>query len=113
MDRTGPVSQVDLAAEFGVTSASMSTMADRLLTAGYITRVSNPASRRQNLLELTPKGRKLIDGIAAAWTAVDAAISDALGKDAATFFRMARQLRDNLGSAVPMARAAVSQAPDR
>lgn len=113
MDRTGPVSQVDLAAEFGVTSASMSTMADRLLTAGYITRVSNPASRRQNVLELTPKGRKLIDGIAAAWTMVDATISGALGKDAATFFKMAQQLRDNLGGAVPLASVAASQDPDR
>ena len=107
MDRMGPVSQVDLAAAFGVTPASMSTMTDHLLASGYITRAPNPASRRQNVLGLTEKGRTLLDGIAKAWAAVDAKISAALGENAAAFFAQAQHLRDNLGGAVPgAARAA-------
>lgn len=107
MGRMGPVSQVDLAADFGITPASMSTMTDRLLAAGYITRAPNPVSRRQNVLELTEKGRTLLDGIAKAWAAVDAKISAALGENAAAFFAQAQHLRDNLGGVVPgVARAA-------
>ncbi|MGO4908190.1 MarR family winged helix-turn-helix transcriptional regulator [Pseudorhodobacter sp. W20_MBD10_FR17] len=101
MDRLGPVSQADLAAEFGTTPASMSTMMDRLLAAGYITRTPNPASRRQNVLELTEKGRTLLDGIAKAWTAVDEILSAALGENAAAFFAQAQYLRDKLGAKVP------------
>ena len=101
MGRMGPVSQAELAAAFGVTSASMSTMTDRLLAAGYITRAVDPASRRQNVLELTDRGRTLLDGIIQAWTAVDASIQLALGAEAALFLALARRLRDRLGGTVP------------
>ncbi|GMG84502.1 hypothetical protein LNKW23_37180 [Paralimibaculum aggregatum] len=101
MDRMGPVSQSVLAAEFGVTSASMSTMTDRLLAAGYITRTTSPTSRRQNELELTPRGRALLDGIAQAWTAVDRILTKALGDDAASFFAQAQRLRNALEGKIP------------
>jgi len=101
LDRMGAASQSELAAAFAVTSASMSTMTERLLRGGYITRAVDPASRRQNILELTDQGRTLLDGIGAAWTAVDDRIRAVLGKDAAAFFAQARRLRDGLGGAVP------------
>ena len=105
MGRMGPVSQSDLASAFGITSASMSTMTDRLLTAAYITRAVDPASRRQNVLELTDKGRTLLAGICEAWTAVDDTIRAVIGKDAATFFGLARRLRDGLGCTIPGSRS--------
>ena len=101
MGRMGAVSQSDLAAEFGVTSASMSTMTDRLLAAGYITRATDPGSRRQNVLELTDKGRTLLAGIGSAWKTVDATIRAVLGKNSAEFFDTARRLRDGLAGTVP------------
>ena len=101
MGRMGPVSQSGLASAFDVTSASMSTMTDRLLAAGFITRTVDPTSRRQNILELTDKGRALLDGIGEVWTAVDGMIRDVLGPDAASLFGLARQLRDGLGGTVP------------
>ncbi|WP_176445328.1 MarR family winged helix-turn-helix transcriptional regulator [Maliponia aquimaris] len=104
MARLGPVSQADLAAEFGITPASMSTMTDRLLAAGYISRAPDPASRRQNVLDLTEKGRAMLAGIEAAWAEVDAAIETVLGDDADRFFDLARRLRNGLGGAVPGAR---------
>ena len=106
MGRMGPVSQADLAAAFGVTAASMSTMTDRLLAAGYITRAKNPASRRQNSLELTDKGRTLLAGISRAWAALDDTIRTILGKDAALFFDLARRLRGGFGGTIPGARPA-------
>ena len=101
MARMGAVSQSDLTAAFGVTSAAMSTMTDRLLAAGYITRATDPASRRQNVLELTDKGRTLLTGIGEAWSAVDDTIRAVLGADSATFFDLARRLRDGLGGTIP------------
>ena len=101
MGRMGPVSQTDLASAFGVTSASISTMTDRLLAAGLITRAVHPTSRRQNVLELTEKGRKLLDGIGVAWAGVDDKIRAVLGADARTFFDLGRRLRDGLGGAIP------------
>ena len=101
MGRTGPLSQVDLASAFRVTPASMSTMTDRLLAVGYITRAVDPGSRRRNVLELTDKGRTLLAGINEAWTAVDDTIRAVLGKESATFFDLARRLRDGLGGTVP------------
>lgn len=101
MGRMGAVSQTDLASAFGITSASMSTMTDRLLAAGYITRSTHPASRRQNVLELTDKGRTLLAGIGEAWAAVDDAIRAVLGSDSATFFDLARRLRNGLGGTIP------------
>jgi len=101
MARMGPVSQADLAGEFEITAASMSTMTDRLLAAGYISRSRDPASRRQNVLELTEKALAKLPGIELAWTGVDAAIKGVLGDDADTFFRLARRLRDGLGGTPP------------
>lgn len=101
MGRMGPVSQSDIATAFGVTPASMSTMTDRLLAAGYITRAVDPASRRRKILELSDTGRSLLTGIEAAWTAVDDTIQAALGDEAATFADLARRLRDRLGGDVP------------
>jgi DNA-binding MarR family transcriptional regulator len=76
-------------------------MTDRLLAADYITRTPNPTSRRQNVLELTEKGKTLLGGISKAWTEVDEILSSALGENAAAFFMQAQQLRDRLGGAVP------------
>jgi DNA-binding MarR family transcriptional regulator len=98
MQHMAPVSQVELAETFDITPASMSTMTDRLLAAGLITRNPDPNARRRNLLELTEVGRAKLDAISAAWDAVDAVIQTALGPDdAKTLFRLARRLRDSLG----------------
>ena len=104
MDRMGSVSQSDLVSEFGISPASMSTMSDRLLAAGYITRSPDPATRRKNVLELTPKGRTVLAGIDEAWSAVDETITAALGGDAVAFFDQARRLRNALGGFVPGSR---------
>ncbi|MEM5583506.1 MarR family winged helix-turn-helix transcriptional regulator [Roseibium sp. AS2] len=104
MGRTGAISQAELATAFGVTSASMSTMTDRLLAAGYITRTIDPASRRQNVLELTEKGRTLLAGIGEAWSEVDEILREILGEDAVPFFEFSRRLRDRLGGTIPGSR---------
>ncbi len=87
-------------------------MTDRLLVNGYITRSTDPTSRRQNVLELTDKGRTLLSGIDEAWAAIDDVIRVALGEDAAAFFSLTLRLRDTLGGTVPDTRTVSGAAPD-
>ncbi|MDV7145337.1 MarR family winged helix-turn-helix transcriptional regulator [Tropicimonas sp. TH_r6] len=102
MKHMAPVSQTELAAAVGISPAGMSTMTDRLLAAGFITRRQDPALRRRNVLELTPQGLAKLDAISAVWCAVDDRIRDALGaEDAETLFRLARRLRRALGGEPP------------
>jgi DNA-binding MarR family transcriptional regulator len=52
--------QADLAAELGVNPSTVLRMADRLAAAGLMERRPNPASRREQLLNLTPAGFELV-----------------------------------------------------
>lgn len=101
LDSMREVSQVELAKAFGVSPASMSTMTERLLIDGLISRSVDPKQRQRNVLALTAKGQDKLDGIQAAWDTVDTRIEQALGADAATFFGLSRRLRDALGGQVP------------
>lgn len=102
MHHMAPVSQADLAHAFAITPASMSTMTDRLIANGYITRNPDPATRRRNLLELTKAGHAKLGTISGVWDDVDATIRDILGpEDAQLFFDLARRLRNGLGGRPP------------
>jgi DNA-binding MarR family transcriptional regulator len=56
----------EIGEQMGVTSAAASQAIDRLVLLGLIERTEDPVDRRAKRLELTPKGRTLIEtGIAA------------------------------------------------
>jgi DNA-binding MarR family transcriptional regulator len=55
-----PTKQADLAAELGVNPSTALRMADRLAAAGLLARQTNPDSRREQLLSLTPAGHGLV-----------------------------------------------------
>ncbi|MDX3245136.1 MarR family transcriptional regulator [Streptomyces sp. ME18-1-4] len=59
--RTGSRIQ-DIAEEFSITVGGTSKVVDRLEAAGLCERRANPNDRRSSLVELTPAGRKLVDG---------------------------------------------------
>jgi MarR family transcriptional regulator, organic hydroperoxide resistance regulator len=52
----------DIAEEFSITVGGTSKVVDRLEAAGLCARRANPNDRRSSLVELTPAGRKLVDG---------------------------------------------------
>lgn len=100
--RMGKTSQVSLAREFGVSPASMSTMTARLIAAGYISREIDPDEARSNLLDLTDKGRTLLDQIHEAWADIDTLILDLLGTESTQDLqKVTRALRDALGGRAP------------
>ncbi|MDQ0604549.1 DNA-binding MarR family transcriptional regulator [Streptomyces canus] len=59
--RPGPRIQ-DIAEEFSITVGGTSKVVDRLESAGFCARRANPNDRRSSIVELTPEGRKLVDG---------------------------------------------------
>jgi DNA-binding MarR family transcriptional regulator len=46
---------------FEITPAAASQMVDKLVQSGYVVREEDPTDRRAKTLNLTPKGRELID----------------------------------------------------
>ena len=102
LHRLGPTSQVDLARECDITAASMSTMTSRLISAGYITRETDPLEVRRNTLTLTDLGLSLVDDIKKKWTEVDHIIEKAIGvEDSKTLANLTRNLRNALGGRAP------------
>lgn len=101
LSHMAPVSQAEIAEAFGITAASMSIMTDRLLAAGFISRTVDPMSRRRRVIDLTPSGRTLLDGIEKAWSEVDAHLRATMAPNADPFFQQARALRDDLGGKIP------------
>ncbi|WP_371659785.1 MarR family winged helix-turn-helix transcriptional regulator [Streptomyces sp. NBC_00280] len=52
----------DIAEKFSITVGGTSKVVDRLEAAGLCQRRANPNDRRSSIVELTPEGRKLVDG---------------------------------------------------
>ncbi len=61
----GPLSLTTLAEQMGIHPSNATRTCDRLVAAGLLDRRDNPADRRHLLLELTPAGQELIDGVVA------------------------------------------------
>ncbi|WP_417427205.1 MarR family winged helix-turn-helix transcriptional regulator [Hoeflea sp.] len=102
LDRMGEASQAQLAREFDLTPASMSTMTVRLLQAGFISRARHPDEARSNVLQLSEKGRSLLSEVRNAWADVDRMIEAKIGQEKAEqLAALTRELRDALGGRVP------------
>ncbi len=57
------LSQQELSQKLVVTQSNVVGLIDRLEKSGYVQRKAHPTDRRFNLLELTAKGRKLVDDL--------------------------------------------------
>lgn len=102
LSRLGQASQAEIASQFAVTPASMSTMTARLLAAGLIERRVNEAERRSNLLSLTERGQALLSVIYEEWASMDRELEATLGAYEATALAdLTRRLRDALGGFAP------------
>ncbi|MDF1666109.1 MAG: MarR family transcriptional regulator [Planctomycetota bacterium] len=102
LDRMGEVSQADLAAEFAVSAASMSTMTSRLLKSGLIERKTDPQELRRNLLSLTKSGRSKLKSVYQVWGEIEQDIIQILGAEKAQHLAaLSRELRNLLGGSTP------------
>ncbi|MCI2237567.1 MarR family transcriptional regulator [Paenibacillus sp. TRM 82003] len=61
----GPQRSGDLAVELGVHPSTLTRTVDRLVGGGWVRRTSNPANRREVLVEATGTGRELVEDVTA------------------------------------------------
>ncbi|GAA2038578.1 hypothetical protein GCM10009839_45210 [Catenulispora yoronensis] len=57
---SGPLIQKDAAARLGIDSGDMVAYVDDLLASGSVDKQRDPADRRRQILEITPKGRRVL-----------------------------------------------------
>ena len=57
------ITQVEMAKSLIASASNITKIAEELKKRGLISRTQNPLSRRENLIRITPAGRKLIDNI--------------------------------------------------
>lgn len=97
----GSASQADLAREFNISAASVSTMTARLISSGFVSRRVDSEEPRRNELSLTGKGKALIEGINNAWMEVDTMMDQLIGaEDAHRLAELASRLRTAMGGHV-------------
>jgi DNA-binding MarR family transcriptional regulator len=76
----GPLSAGQLVESSMVSPSSMTNRIDRLESKGLVTRQLDPANRRSVQIELTLKGRTLVDEVMAAHAADEAKLISGLGQ---------------------------------
>lgn len=97
----GSASQAELAYEFEVSAASMSTMTSRLIAGGFVKRTVDDDELPRIRLKLTTKGAALIDRINEAWCEIDRIMETAIGKENAhNLASYSADLRNSLGGRV-------------
>ncbi|MFD7841687.1 MarR family winged helix-turn-helix transcriptional regulator [Nocardia sp. NPDC059764] len=70
VDEFGPDSQVRIGQRCGIDQSDMHTMLRELAEHGYVARTPDPGDRRRNLITLTPSGRRRLQKLDSALTAV-------------------------------------------
>jgi DNA-binding MarR family transcriptional regulator len=75
----GPVTPTDLARILGMPPTTVSSWVRRLTARGHITRQANPDDGRSALLEVTARGRKMIEKTQPAFKAVLDDVNEGLG----------------------------------
>ena len=71
------LSQVQLADHLIVTPGNITKIIDSLIKEGYVTRVVNPKSRRENIIKITQAGKDLVEQI---WPGYDELVSGIVNK---------------------------------
>ncbi|MBQ4832071.1 winged helix-turn-helix transcriptional regulator [Pseudoalteromonas sp. MMG010] len=98
----GNISQVELAREFNITPASMSTMTSRLIALNLIKSQKDAKNAKRNLLRLSSKGHNLVNDISQVWQSVDEYIEQNIGIENTTALaELSEMLRDSLGGRMP------------
>lgn len=57
----GPCGMSEISERFDITAAAASQLTEKLVQGGYIERAEDPNDRRAKSIQLTPKGRELVE----------------------------------------------------
>ncbi len=96
----GPVSQKFLADRLMQRESAITTMADRLIKAGYVLRERSPTDGRAWILQATPAGREALHAIRAPFQAINTRLDTAFEDvDTEKLASGLRKLLEDLGGA--------------
>ena len=85
----GDGSRPDLPGDLGVTKQAVSQLVDTMVERGYLVRGTDLDDRRRVSLELTPRGREVVEAVVAGVEAVDAQLHEQLAADKVEAMRAA------------------------
>jgi len=81
--KTGPVRRIDLGKRLHLDPSTLTRNLQLILKQGWIEEKPDEADQRSSRLKITPKGRKLLEGIAPAWKRAQARARQMLGSEGA------------------------------
>jgi DNA-binding MarR family transcriptional regulator len=104
--RGGPVSLRDLPAALGTSKQAVSKLVDAMVVEGLVERVVDPADARAKRVQLSARGRALLDEVEAIWAELERGWARTLGEDRLAGLRedLVRVLRRAHGGALPSVR---------
>jgi MarR family transcriptional regulator, lower aerobic nicotinate degradation pathway regulator len=95
LDAFGAASQAELCRRTNIDRSDMTAVINALEAEGSITRVSDPSDRRQNIVELTKKGRARFERVkAGVANAQDSALAPLTTTERQELLRLLRVLHD-------------------
>jgi len=83
--RAGPVRRTDLGKRLHLDPSTLTRNLRVMLKQGWVREMPDDEDQRSARLEITAKGRKLIESIGPAWKRAQARARQLLGRDGATF----------------------------
>lgn len=87
----------DLATQTGTSTSGITTIVERLLTAGLVTRVTAPSDRRSLIVQLTDAGAaRLTDDLTDLLAVIELNLEVPIGRQRSSFERALRQIRDTV-----------------
>ncbi|WP_343564144.1 bifunctional helix-turn-helix transcriptional regulator/GNAT family N-acetyltransferase [Kiloniella sp. b19] len=97
----GPVTVTDAAAQLGVSHPFVSKMATRMVSEGWLEKVSDPRDERRQRLFLSPKAEKTIPELQPIWNSLKQCLREALTEaqkrsDGGNFLQQMTELEDFL-----------------
>src|SRR5476651_53186 len=93
----GQLSQKALAERLGKDKSAMVSIIDFLTEKGYVYREVNPADRREQLLNVTPKAAIAVPHIVAEFDTINQTVATGISEaDMASFYAVLLKMEDNL-----------------
>lgn len=85
--RDHPTSSTDLAARLGVTKQAVSKILDPMVAADLVRRTADPDDARMKIVELAPRGKRLLATVERIYAEIEAEWGEAIGTEAVELTR--------------------------
>jgi DNA-binding MarR family transcriptional regulator len=104
--RAGPVSLRDLPGALGTSKQAVSKLVEAMVVSGYVERAADPGDARAKRVQLSARGRALLEAVEGIWTELEEGWADELGEERLAVLRsdLTTVLRAAHGGSLPAVR---------